>query len=714
VLALAALWLVLLPARTLVGQGSPAPVFHGVVSDARSGQPVADALVVAIVASAASTDTIQTLSGSDGTFTLRPRATGDVTATVRVRRLGFAPSTMRVGVREHGSIQTAARFALTPLALQLDATVITAARREQRLKDAVVPIEIVARAEIERSGATDVASVLTEQLGVQLEGGLPAGAGVQMQGLGTNRVLILLDGQPLVGRINGNLDLSRLPTANLERIEVIKGPQSTLYGSDAMGGVINLVTRRASGDRTDASMQMIGGSRGRMDLSGSLLSGTERIRGGVDVGIRSLQLAPGISGDVGTFAQRQEVSPQLRVQLSDAWRIESSALLIGEQQRYRTGQLFRFADRDQQSARVGAHWQQGAHRAGMLLYRSRFDHLARASTLDQPQSDAGERDRQELTELELTWSGPFVGTIVDAGLELRRESIVADRIDSLRRAFNAAEPFAQITLGGGALTVTPGVRFTWNEQWGNYATPRVAALWRPVNALSVRATVGRGFRAPDFKELYLSFANAQAGYAVQGNTMLRPETSTSAQLNVEYAADRAYVRASGFENRLREFIEFVEADAAGLYTYGNVASARTRGIELESGFTSGRVRLESGVAFLDARDVLTTRVLLGRPRWSGRLSASAGQVLGARVSATLLYTGDTPLQREASGVVSSTQPAFTRVDLRAARSVGAGVDLSIGVDNLANRQLGAGWPGFTGRQWYGGLTWTPNPAAVAR
>ncbi len=713
-MALAALLFSLLPPHTLFAQGAASPVVHGVVTDARSGQPVSEALVVAVVAYGESADTVQTLSGSDGTFTLRTRPAGDATAVLRVRRLGFAPSTTRISARAHASLQNAARVALTPLALQLDATVITAARREQRLKDAVVPIEIVARAEIERSGATDVASVLTEQLGVQLEGGLPAGAGVQLQGLGTNRVLILLDGQPLVGRINGNLDLSRLPTANLERIEVIKGPQSTLYGSDAMGGVINLVTRRASGDRTDASLQMIGGSRGRMDLSGSLLSGTDRVRGGVDVGIRSLQLAPGVASDVGTFAQRQEVSPQLRVQLSDAWRIESSALLIGEQQRYRTGQLFRFADRDQQSARLGAHWQQGSHRAGVLVYRSRFDHLARSSTLDQPQSDAGERDRQELTELELTWSGPLAGAIVDAGLELRRETIVADRIDSLRRAFNAAEPFAQITLGGRSLTVTPGVRFTWNEQWGNYATPRVAALWRPVNALSVRATVGRGFRAPDFKEMYLSFANAQAGYAVRGNELLRPETSTSAQLNVEYAADRAYVRASGFENRLSDFIEFVEAEAAGVYTYGNVASARTRGVELESGFTSGRVRLESGVAYLDARDVLTTRVLLGRPRWSGRMSASAGQLLGARVSATLLYTGDTPLQRDASGVVTSTQPAFTRVDLRAARSVGAGVDLSIGVDNVANRQLGAGWPGFTGRQWYGGLTWTPNPAAAAR
>ncbi len=671
---------------------------RGVIRDAGSGRPVGDADVQAIVG----TDTLRTASLADGSFRLTITGSDVGPVRLRVRRLGFAPRTQTVFRDAPGALF----IALTPLALQLDATVITAARREQKLKDAVVPIELVGRAEIERSGASDVASVLSEQLGVQLEGGLPAGAGVQLQGLGANRVLILLDGQPLVGRINGNLDLSRLPTSNLERIEVIKGPQSTLYGSDAMGGVINLVSRKAAVGRTDGTLQAIGGTRGRLDLNGSLLRGGDRVQGGVDVGVRSLQLAPGIGSDAGTFAERQEVAPQLRIRLNDAWQLETGGLLIDERQRYRTGQLFRFTDRTQMAARMGATWQQGTQRAGILLYRSRFDHLARASTLDQPQSDNGERDRQELTELELTWSGTLLRSVIDAGIEVRREAIVADRIASLRRQFDAAEPFAQITLGSDRFAITPGARFTWNERWGQYATPRVAALWRPVDALSLRATIGRGFRAPDFKELYLAFANPQAGYAVQGNEQLRPETSTSMQLNAEYAANRYFVRASAFENHLSDFIEFVEAGSAGLFTYGNVADARTRGVEAEAGITAGRARLETGVSFLDTRDLRTLRTLLGRPRWSGRVSASAGRILGARMSATLLHTGATPSQRDDGGLVIATQPAFTRLDVRVAREIRRGVDASMGVDNAFNRELGVAWPGFTGRQWYGGVTWS--------
>jgi outer membrane receptor for ferrienterochelin and colicins len=695
----------LLPLSRSAAQASStaAPAVRGIVTDAASGAAVADAQVLLVTG----TDTVRTVTGADGSFRVAPSPThaGAERAALSIRRLGFAPATLPA----HAAADTVLlRVRLTPLALRLDATVVSAARREQRLKDAVVPTELVSREQIERTGASDVATVLTTQLGVQLEGGVPAGAGVQLQGLGTNRVLILVDGQPLVGRINGNLDLSRLPTANLERIEVVKGPQSTLYGSDAMGGVINLVTRRPERGHTDGSLQITSGSRGRLDMHGALRRGGERMDASLDVGSRAIQLAPGLPGTTGTFAERLEAAPQLRVRAGEAWTLESGGMFITERQRYRTGQLFRFADRQQLAARLGAAWQRGASRGGVLVYHTQFDHLARASTLDRPQSAQGDQDQQALTELEVTWSSPVGRAILDAGLEARREGIVADRVDGRRRDFAAVEPFAQATVGGERFSVMPGARFTWNERWGNYATPRIAALWRPASAFSVRGTVGRGFRAPDFKELYLAFANPQAGYAVEGNLDLRPETSTSAQLQLEYAADRLYLRASAYDNRLRDFIEFVEAGAAGLFTYGNVAEARTRGVEGESGLTLGRGRLEGGIAYLDARDTRTGLLLLGRPRWSGRLSASAGRLLGARGSATLVHTGATPTQRANDGTVIATQRAFTRVDMRVVRPIRQAVSVAIGVDNAFDRQLGADWPGFTGRLWHASMSWTPG------
>src|SRR5690606_31627318 len=120
---------------------------------------------------------------------------GGADGTIGVRALGFLPTSVDLG----GGDTVRVRLTAAPLAL--DRVVVTAARREQRLADAVVTTEVVGRREIEQSGATDLASVLTEQTGIQLHGGHPSGAGVMLQGIGAERVLVLLDGQPLVGRV---------------------------------------------------------------------------------------------------------------------------------------------------------------------------------------------------------------------------------------------------------------------------------------------------------------------------------------------------------------------------------------------------------------------------------------------------------------------------------------------------------------------------------
>src|SRR5687768_17706765 len=138
------------------------------------------------------------------------------------------------------------------VAQRLERVVVTSSRRAQRLKDSPVSVEVIPREEIRRSGASDLASLLVERAGIDLQGGHPAGEGVMLQGIGSERVLILLDGQPLAGRISGVFDVSRIPTAMVERVEVVKGPQSTLYGTEAMGGVVNIITRTPGRDALGA------------------------------------------------------------------------------------------------------------------------------------------------------------------------------------------------------------------------------------------------------------------------------------------------------------------------------------------------------------------------------------------------------------------------------------------------------------------------------
>ena len=688
-----ALFLALLAPLAAAGRvtaQAPAAVTGRVVS-AETGAPIAAAEVAELGGNG------HALTDSLGRFAMRRVA---ATARLRVRRLGFA-------VREVEP-RDATEVRLDPLPISLDAVVVSAARREQRLKDAVPEIAILSRRDIAQSGASDAAGALVQATGVQLEGGVPSGAGVYLQGMGSQRVLILLDGQPVVGRLNGNFDLSRLPASAIERIEVVRGPQSTLYGSAAMGGVVNIITRGPT-RAARASIDMTGGTQGRREFSASA-SGTRGDLGvALDAGARGEALAPGIAGEDDTFARRWNAAPSLRWSLRPGTVLRASALAVGESQRYRTGQLFRFSDNTQLAGQLGLAWQAGARQFTPTLSFSRFDHLSRAGTGAAPVSDSGQRDRQDVVQLELTGSAPFAGALADAGLVLRRDAIAADRVAGVARVLDGLEGYAQGTWSVAGVSLVPGVRVSSSAQWGTAVTPRLAAMVRPLPELAVRASIGTAYRAPDFKELYLDFVNAAAGYAVAGNPSLRPERSTSTSLGVEWVGGSYFGRVSAFDNRFRDFIDFGPPDAGGTYTYRNVGRGTTRGVEWEAGWAAGRSRLEVGYAFLDAFDDDTGSPLLGRARHTGHLAASTS-LDRVQVGATLQLTGRAAVARGDAGAITEWRPALTRLGLRTTVRLAPAFSLRLGIDNALDQSIGPSWPGFTGRRIFAGLSWESRGA----
>ena len=589
----------------------------------------------------------------------------------------------------------------------LDSLVVTASRRLQPLKDAVVTTELVTRRQIEETGASDLSDVLVELTGLQLETAPSGGEGVMLQGLGAERVLVLLDGQPFIGRLSGLIDLSRIPTSMIQRVEVVKGPQSTLYGTDAMGGVINVITREPERGLWSASATATAGTQGRLDLAGNLLGGVGPLSYLADIGHRSIELAPGRAGESGALARRWDGLLKGRWNVAPSFDVEASALVIDERQRWRSGSLYEFADNRQWGVRLGASWTTGRHHFAPTLYASEYDHLNRRATSPQPVPGTGERDVQRLWEAELLYGLTMGPHALDAGIELRREAIASDRVSGHDRTLHSVEPFVQTTWAFGKWSFVPGLRLTWSEQWGTHWTPRVALLFRPVPSVALRASVGQGYRAPAFKELYMEFLNLNAGggYVVRGNPDLRPETSDNVTLGVEWSGAQLYLRGQVFYNRLRDFIEArLAGDSSGLtvYTYGNIEDGRTWGAEAEVGAAWGRLRADAGYSYLKAERLPTGEELLGRPTHSARLSLGYTLPLGVRTSLVGVYTGRTPLERTAEGTID--REGFLRFDLRLARSLPHGLELRLGTDNLLDARP-SGWPGYAGRHLYVGLDW---------
>src|SRR5687768_418133 len=146
---------------------------------------------------------------------------------------------------------------------ELDAVIITATRTERKLSNVAVPAQIISQKIISQSGSLRLNDILSEQTGLYITsggasssaGGGIFGNGIQVQGLSPDYTLILLDGEPVIGRQGGVIDLTRLTVANIRKIELVKGPSSSLYGSEAMGGVVNIITDQANLNHVDASFR---------------------------------------------------------------------------------------------------------------------------------------------------------------------------------------------------------------------------------------------------------------------------------------------------------------------------------------------------------------------------------------------------------------------------------------------------------------------------
>ena len=674
-------------------------VVRGRVVEAGTGTAVASAVVRVADASGRSV-----LTDEDGAFRLDGLEPG--AHRLRIAHLGYAEREIEVDVTRAGEVVV--DVVLTPRALALDALVVTAGRRLQALADVPVPTEVVSAEEIRRSGASDVAAVLVERTGIQPQGGHPSGSGLMIQGLGSERVLVLVDGQPFIGRLSGQIDLSRIPAAAVERIEVVKGPQSTLYGSEAMGGVVNVITRPA-GERGERAWrgEVVMGSADRLDFGAGARGAFGRLGYVAEVGRREIAVTPGMADTSGARADRWDGLATLRWS-GERGHVEASALVLDERQRWRNGQLYDFADNRQWSLRLGASHRAGAHRFAPILYVTEFRHLARRSTMPEPAAGTGEEEVQREVEAELAYTLQAGAHVLDAGVEAKRRAIRSARVVGGSRTLHTVEPFIQATLAAGPFSVVPGARLSWSEEWGTHWTPRLAALWRATPSLAVRASFGTGYRAPDFKELYMQFLNISPGvaYAVRGNPELQPETSTNVTGSVEWTGARLYLRAQAFHNRFRDFIETrAVGDSAGvtLFTYGNIDDGRTRGIELEAGATWHGLRGEAGYAWLDAERTETGEPLLGRPAHSGRLSLTYALPFGLRASAAGVYTGRTPMQRTESGDVLE-RDGFLRVDLRVTQALPHGLEIGAGVDNVLDARPEQ-WPGFAERQFHVSIGW---------
>jgi outer membrane receptor for ferrienterochelin and colicins len=596
--------------------------------------------------------------------------------------------------------------------------VVTASRTEERLGDAAVVVEVVTRAEIEASGAENLAEILEEQPGVQIAPGARGGAGglgIRMLGLDPQHTLILVDGLRATGRLNGVIDLTRFTSEGIRQVEVIKGPASVLYGSDAMAGVVNLITRDAEAPFA-AEAHATYGSFNTVDTSGLLALRRGRWRSRLSGGFHrsdGFDLDPSTAttnapaGYTAGVAQRTVYEPHREFRLISTAEYQQRDLRgVIEEGGGATFDRRNFTRIFSASLSPERLWDAPAR----LRVRGHYTRFSDLALLDQRGDDELDRLEHTLDQLfqaiaqydhQIGRHELSVGA--EGTVELLHTPRLPDGARSRERLALYLQDEWQLTRGGPvAARLIAGVRLDADSLFGVYPMPRLALRVDPHPRWTMRASYGRGFRAPSFRELFLEFPNPSVGYTIRGDPNLAPESSWGGLGGVEWRP-RPWLDlgVNAFHNRLRDLIIIDTSDALGNWKYTNIGAARTQGLELSANARGGPLHLGASYTLTDTRDLLLGEPLPGRSlhQASLLLSLRAPKIdthlnLRAKLFGRQLYYGEADER-------AVTAP-FATLDLRLSQPIRRVLDAFIGVDNLLN----AGDPRYiplTPRSFYAGL-----------
>lgn len=617
-------------------------------------------------------------------------------------------------------------------------TVVSGSRVEELQYESPIKVDVVTRAQIRDTGYERVSDVLAEIPGVVVRNNAPASlmGGEQVQGIDSRQILVLQDGLPIVGAKgikSGIVNLDRQDTGKLERVEVVKGAASSLYGSDAMGGVINMITREPSAP-FDLGLGISGGSLGAVD--GRINMGTrwKKLSFFTDLEQHrqdSYGLIPGNRSTVGPNLERGDVLTKLRYTLNSRAAFGFSATAYHNHQtglsNSTSGLVLGTGNDSLQSyALTGDFLLTNSTTLQARAYASRYDESSKSDLADTSAPSFGfanlnERyHRLDATLSQQAGRWQFLQGGVEWAQDLYRG---ANRLvgDNAGQQVTTTDVWLQDRLQPlRNLTVTFGGRLQHHSLYGDHMVPKVGLVYRLTDHWIFRGSFGRGFRAPDLGQLYYRFANPASFYQVIGNPNLRPETSESFSTGVWYQQSRYRLGLNLYRNNLNDLIDTYAIGtpqtqqqlAATLQPYGiplsfdpllnrltfiylNLNRAYTQGVELNGDVTvTRRIRLQGAYTFLQAVDDATGLVLPQRHRHQGYIKAEYNNPhwgLLANVRGTFF-------SKWALNPAAGTYAYGYQIwDLYASKNLRGGVQAFGAIDNLADdtdRKLGNPTPSF--------------------
>ena len=572
----------------------PNYIIKGVVMTA-NGEPLAGASIVV------EGTNINCGSNSKGEFSLNVQK--DKVYKLRVSYLGYTPRLITVPASGHPPL----KIKLQPSETALNELVVTGSRYERQLKDVPVITRVISREEIETVNPVDFTTLLEYTLpGIQFYyNTMSQVPEITYQGMDAKAVLFLLDGERISGESgDSNIDYSRFNINDIERIEVVRGAASTLYDSRAIGGVINIITKKSVRPFTASMHTRYAGKKGQ-SYSASAGVNLHRFSSLTSFGWRKRDSYL-VKDEQGK--QKEIINPDGSVTKSKtdpvAFNIYGYSIMDVSQKL-----SYNFSDRFTGSARI-SYYTNKRDKYDNARYYQRYRDLILSGKLKWQFADNQNLDLSYIRDnyikdnvyvdddervygnvnstIRLYYTGMFGKHTLSGGVDLLREDMKHHFMKDTATVHMNQYSFClqddwQLT---DKMNVVVGVRGDKGGSYRLHFTPKVSVLYRPLKTITLRAGYSQGYRIPNLKELYQEFNMGGMGIMMYGNKDLKPEEGTQISASVEYDYKGLNLSVSTYHNRYKNKIsyEYISPGKSWNMKYVNALNVKTTGVEVTANY----------------------------------------------------------------------------------------------------------------------------------
>ena len=560
----------------------------------------------------------QTFTNIDGNYSLHDIPKGS--QTISFSRIGYLKIDSTIAISGNLKID----LIMTESDIISDDVVVTGTRTYKHIEDVAIPTEVITKADIQTQGYTRLDEVLSQQIGLPMTDN--RGRGMQMQGLDASYSLILLNGEPITSRMGGIMDISRLSISNVSRVEIVRGPSSSLYGSNALAGVVNLITEKPSKPWSFRGMTRYG-TFNTVDLAGEIQHASkDKSYGFVLFGDRystdGFSIVPGSIIKTIPRNTNLTLNGEVFYDLSENITIKSGFRNCGEFQddKYLTSKselILHEVTNNESNFNINInHTLSNRYSHEFRFYASRF----KTETDDHNYYTKNPFDHYLFQQS--TLKGEFQSTAllgenqIIGGLGYKKDMGESARVShgdvKMDMVYSYLQDDWQMYNN---VNLIASLRYDAHSDYQSNISPKVAMSYKPLTGLTLRAALGTGFKAPDFEQLYLDWENALESYSVYGSKYvnealknlqdkgqivspqfdlnniksLRPEVSRALDFGFSYDySDFAELRVNVFRNDINDLIDFLliattrkaENDPERrVFTYSNINQVGTQGIE---------------------------------------------------------------------------------------------------------------------------------------